>query len=55
MNDLFIQPNVNPFIYKMNGIKIIDSFAKMFCPIQIGRTRPKQAGQIAEQTAIRTE
>ncbi len=53
MKDLFIQPKVNPFIYKMNGIKIIDSFAKMFCPIQIGRTRPKLAGQIAEQTASR--
>jgi hypothetical protein len=23
---------------KMNGIKKIDSFTKMFCPIQIGRT-----------------
>jgi hypothetical protein len=40
---------------KMNGIKIIDSLFKMFCPIQIGRTRPKLAGQIAEQTASRTE
>jgi hypothetical protein len=40
---------------KMNGIKKIDSFTKMFCPIQIGRTRPKLAGQIAEQTASRTE
>jgi hypothetical protein len=27
----------------------------MFCPIQHGRTRPKLAGQIAEQTASRTE
>jgi hypothetical protein len=40
---------------KMNGIKKIDAFTKMFCPIQIGRTWPKAAGQIAEQTASRTE
>jgi hypothetical protein len=40
---------------KMNGITIIDSLFKMFCPIQIGRTQPKLAGQIAEQTASRTE
>jgi hypothetical protein len=39
----------------MNGIKIIDSIAKMFCPTQIGRMRPKLAGQKAEQTASRTE
>jgi len=40
---------------KMNGIKIIDYLPNCSATIQIGRTRPKLAGQIAEQTTSRTE
>jgi hypothetical protein len=40
---------------KMNGIKKIDSFTKMFCPYKLAERDQKLAGQIAEQTASRTE
>jgi len=40
---------------KMNGIKKSIHLPNCSAPIQIGRTRPKLAGQIAEQTASRTE
>jgi hypothetical protein len=40
---------------KMNGIKKIDSFTKMFCPIQKWQDVTKMTEQIAGQSASRTE
>jgi hypothetical protein len=40
---------------KMNGIKKINSFTKMFCPYKLAERDQKLAEQIAEQTASRTE